>query len=203
MPTTRDPASTRARLLQAAFREVHRQGFRAARLEHILAEAGVTKGALYHHFGGKRALGLALVEEVVGPRIRSMWIAPLATTDDPVTVLRERMAWGERQATPSALELGCPLHNLCQEMSAVDEGFRRRLDSILGEWRAALAAALGRGQARGSVAADVDPEAAAAFVVAVWQGATALAKSDRSRRTLTACGRGLRAFLGTLRPPAA
>lgn len=202
MSPTRNAAGTRRRLLQAAFREMHRNGFRAARLDHVLAEAGVTKGALYHHFGGKRALGLEVVQEIVRPRIRAMWIEPLAGSADPVSTLLERMAWGERQATPTALELGCPLHNLAQEMSAVDEGFRSRLEAILEEWRATVAAALRRGQESGTVAVEVSPEAAAAFIVAVWQGSIALAKSDRSRRMLAACGRGLARYLETLRPGA-
>jgi len=39
-------------------------GFRSADLNAILAAAGVTKGALYHHFDSKEALGYAVVAEV-------------------------------------------------------------------------------------------------------------------------------------------
>ena len=53
----RDPERTRERLLQAAFREVYRSGFQSARLDAVLATGGVTKGALYYHFGSKEALG--------------------------------------------------------------------------------------------------------------------------------------------------
>ena len=180
---------------------MHRHGYRASRLDRVLADAGVTKGALYHHFGGKRALGLAVVEEIVRARISAMWIEPLVGCTDPITTLVERMAWGERRASPAAIELGCPLHNLAQEMSAVDEGFRRRLEAVLRDWREELAAALRRGQANGAVAGTVLPDGTAAFIVAVWQGSTALAKSDRSRQTLAACRRGLESYLETLRPP--
>jgi hypothetical protein len=41
----RNPDQTRHTLLQAAFEEIHQQGFQAASLETILATAGVTKGA--------------------------------------------------------------------------------------------------------------------------------------------------------------
>ena len=43
-------------LVQAAFREVHKSGFENAGLDTILAATGVTKGALYYHFGSKKAL---------------------------------------------------------------------------------------------------------------------------------------------------
>jgi TetR/AcrR family transcriptional regulator, transcriptional repressor for nem operon len=52
-------------LLKAAFKEMHRSGFRSADLDAILAKAGVTKGALYYHFDDKEALGYAVVDEVV------------------------------------------------------------------------------------------------------------------------------------------
>jgi AcrR family transcriptional regulator len=61
--TLRDPARTPERLLRAAFQEMHLSGFRSADLNAILAAAGVTKGALYHHFDRKEALGYAVVEE--------------------------------------------------------------------------------------------------------------------------------------------
>jgi len=61
---SRDAARTRERLLRAAFQEMYLSGFRSADLNAILAAAGVTKGALYHHFDSKEALGYAVVAEV-------------------------------------------------------------------------------------------------------------------------------------------
>src|SRR6202041_3327316 len=66
----RDPERTRGRLLQAAFQEMHRSGFRSADLDAILAAAGVTKGALYYHFDNKKALRYAVVDEVIASNLR-------------------------------------------------------------------------------------------------------------------------------------
>ena len=57
----------RRELLEAAFAEFHLHGFQAASLDAIVARAGVTKGALYHHFPDKSALGHAVIDEVVRP----------------------------------------------------------------------------------------------------------------------------------------
>jgi TetR/AcrR family transcriptional repressor of nem operon len=65
----RDPERTRKRLLQAAFHEIHRSGFRSADVDAILAKAGVTKGALYYHFDNKEALGYAVVDEVIASNL--------------------------------------------------------------------------------------------------------------------------------------
>src|SRR5579863_9000359 len=83
-----DPARTRERLLQAAAREIYRSGFQSASLETILSSAGVTKGALYHHFKNKEALGYAVVQEIISPDVRGTWVRPLANgVKDPIGAL--------------------------------------------------------------------------------------------------------------------
>ena len=72
----RDPERTRKLLLQAAFREIHKSGFESAGLDTILAATGVTKGALYYHFASKKALGYAIVEEVIAASLRDKWLRP-------------------------------------------------------------------------------------------------------------------------------
>ena len=79
MRAPRDPERTRGRLLQAAFQEIHRSGFRSADLDAILAKAGVTKGALYYHFDNKEALGYAVVDEVIASKVPPKWVQPYAT----------------------------------------------------------------------------------------------------------------------------
>ena len=80
-PARRQPDRTRQTLLECAFEEMHRSGFRAASLDAILESSGVTKGALYHHFGSKTALGYAVVEEVVRPWVEASW-RPVLEADD-------------------------------------------------------------------------------------------------------------------------
>src|SRR5579864_6214961 len=129
-PRPRNPERTRQRLLQAAFREVYRYGFQSAGIDTILAATNVTKGALYHHFESKEALGYAVIEEVVVKFPREKWLLPLERSQDrdPIDVLI-----GIVQSIPSrprVVKAGCPLVNLAQEMSQLDEQFRKRLERI-------------------------------------------------------------------------
>ena len=60
--TAQEAEQTRQDLLAAALAVFSRKGFDATRLEDIAEAAGVTRGAVYHHFGGKNELYLSLLE---------------------------------------------------------------------------------------------------------------------------------------------
>jgi AcrR family transcriptional regulator len=53
-------------LLRTGRRRFGRQGFDAVSLEDIVADARVTTGAVYHHFGSKKGLFLAVAEQIEG-----------------------------------------------------------------------------------------------------------------------------------------
>jgi TetR/AcrR family transcriptional regulator len=63
-PQRRNPEATRNKLLIAARREFADSGFAGARVDEIAARAGVNKQLVYHYFGDKDALYLAVLEWV-------------------------------------------------------------------------------------------------------------------------------------------
>ena len=196
----RDPDVTRDKLLQAAFEEIYRRGFQAASLDTILAKAGVTKGALYHHFPDKASLGYAVVDEVVKGLLLQRWGVLEPPSGDPVTTLQRILRRRTARLTPREVELGCPLNNLAQEMSPLDQRFRRGVAATFDIWTAAVAKDLARGQAEGMVRKDVDPRKIAAFVVASIEGSFGLAKGAQSASMLRSNLEVLRSFLESLRP---
>ncbi|MGL9617966.1 TetR/AcrR family transcriptional regulator [Bradyrhizobium sp. U531] len=64
VPQRRDPVATRKKLLTAARQEFARHGFAGARVDEIAMRAGVNKQLVYHYFGDKDALYLAVLEWV-------------------------------------------------------------------------------------------------------------------------------------------
>jgi AcrR family transcriptional regulator len=84
-------AATRAALVAAARELFGDQGFAATSLDDVVTRAAVTKGALYHHFGGKADLFRAVFEEV-----------KREVSDQVVTVFNEPDHW-------YALTAGCQL----------------------------------------------------------------------------------------------
>ena len=196
--TQRNPGLTRQRLLQAAFQEIYRTGFQAASLDNILSKAGVTKGALYHHFGSKEELGYAVVDELIREHILDRWVRSLEKAENPIdgvlAILRRK-----DPHPPFDQRLGCPLNNLAQEMSPLNEGFRKRLKSVFREWREGIAKALRRGQERGQVRSDVDPLESADFFIAALEGSVSLAKNAQERNLFDNCKAGLSRYLESLR----
>lgn len=55
---------TRAKLMQAARKAFAEKGYAAASMDDLTAEAGLTRGALYHNFGDKRGLLQAVVDQI-------------------------------------------------------------------------------------------------------------------------------------------
>ncbi|MEM8863048.1 MAG: TetR family transcriptional regulator, partial [Chloroflexota bacterium] len=60
--TAEEAAITKQKLLTAALTIFSKNGYKATRLQDIAAEAEVTRGAIYHHFGNKAGLFLALMK---------------------------------------------------------------------------------------------------------------------------------------------
>jgi TetR/AcrR family transcriptional regulator, transcriptional repressor for nem operon len=193
----RNPERTRETLLTAAFNEIHKSGFRGTDLDTILGRAGVTKGALYHHFKDKEALGYAVVEEILTEITSAKWLRPLENAKDPVDALI-----GIVQSTslrPEHVRCGCPVNNLAQEMSPLDEGFRSRLAKVFGDWQEGMATALRAGQKRGVVRSGIDPGETATFLIAMYEGYISLAKNAQDGRVLQKGKKKMTEWLETLR----
>jgi TetR/AcrR family transcriptional repressor of nem operon len=195
--TSRDPERTRALLLQAAFQEMYRSGYRSADLDAILAAAGVTKGALYYHFDDKEALGYAVLEEVMTRDLHKKWVQPLRNAKDPIGALI-RIVQSE-SLKKEDVRRGCPLLNLSQEMSGLDEGFRRRTARLFGDWHDAVAGALREGQERGLVRKDIDANETATFLIATYEGYVVLGKNSQDPRMMRLGQRRVSGHLESLR----
>jgi len=158
----------------------------------------VTKGALYYHFDNKEALGYAVVDEVIATNLHQKWVQPLRNAKDPIAVL-VRIIQSESLKRED-VQRGCPLLNLSQEMSGLDEGFRSRTARVYKDWRVAMAGALREGQKRRVVRSDINANETATFLIAAWEGYVVLGKNSQDPRTLQSGQRRVSGHLESLRP---
>ena len=81
-------ANTRAALIDAARELFADKGFAATGREEIVERAGVTRGAMYHHFGSKEDLFRAVYEQLETKLMEAIVVAAAAAATDPIEQLR-------------------------------------------------------------------------------------------------------------------
>lgn len=197
------PENTRQRLLNAAHREIYERGFQAASLEKILTDTGLSKGALYHHFETKQALGIAVINEVIALRIKVEWITPLMQSKHPLETLIKILDAMQHKVTLDNIRLGCDLNNLIQEMSPFDEVFRNALHNVLQNWTDTLTEALRRARTYGQLRPTVNCKQSALFIIASMEGCVGLSKNLQDIKAYRSCMQTLIDYLTQLRIPEA
>ena len=79
--------ATRAALINTARAMFAERGYAAVGTEEIVRSAGVTRGALYHHFAGKAELFEAVYEDVERELVQAIASSAIATATDPLQAL--------------------------------------------------------------------------------------------------------------------
>lgn len=90
----------RAKLIAAARRAFAKTGYAAASMDELTAEAGLTRGALYHNFGDKRGLLAAVVGQIDAEMARRAQRIAARTSDDWENFLAEGVAYIEMALEP-------------------------------------------------------------------------------------------------------
>jgi len=177
---TNNPADTRSRILDAGAQLFHHKGYGDTSMHDIMNAAGVTSGALHHHYRTKKDLGLAVIRERVARIVDEAWIAPVAEAADPVAGVTNAFQGIIRGLGKDRIA-GCPLNNLAVELAYAEPDFRRELQAIFQKWQDTLSARIAES---GTWDDGLSPAEIATFVIASYSGAMTLAKSGQSAAPL-------------------
>lgn len=170
--------ATRRAILTSARRRFARLGFAATSLDDVTRDAGVTKGALYHHFRNKEQL-FAEVYDDVEAELSRCGIAAAAGAGDPLDALRRGFgAFLDRALEPDM-----------QRIALIDAGAvlgpAAKLEIDTRHSLAAIRAAVEAGMAQGQID-HLDPEALAQLLLAACCGAAQLVATDPDPATARA-----------------
>ncbi|WP_234252599.1 TetR/AcrR family transcriptional regulator [Billgrantia aerodenitrificans] len=91
---------TRAKLIRAAREAFASKGYAAASMDELTAEAGLTRGALYHNFGGKQGLMQAVVDQIDQEMVERMLVAQARAASRWEGLLEEGVAYIEMALEP-------------------------------------------------------------------------------------------------------
>ena len=166
----------RARLIEAARSLVRRKGFAATSVDELCAAAGVTKGAFFHHFATKEALGVALIDDWTASTGVMFATHPYNSPDDPLDRVLAYLDFRREILGQPIVDFSCVAGTSVQEAfetsPAIRDAAARSMVSGFEHVRPHLAAALAAHPVPGVTAESL----ARQFQVAV-QGGIILAKA--------------------------
>jgi AcrR family transcriptional regulator len=191
-----DPVAMRARILDVASAAFQARGYHSTSTHDIMRDAGVTGGALHHHFPTKKSLGLAVIKERVAPAVEETWINHVQRARTAVNGILRAFEGIAEAIDERGKVLGCPLNNLAIELSLADPEFQAAVGEVFLAWKKAIADKLKADKP----AVRVSPDELATFVVASYSGAIALAKVQQSSDPLRICARQIASLLGVASP---
>lgn len=169
--------NARQRLLDAAVKLVREQGFAATSVEQLCNHAGVTKGAFFHHFPSKEALGVAVAEYWSETTSALFAAAPYHCHADPLDRVLGYIDFRMELVGGPVEQFSCVAGTLVQEAFLASPSIRDAArDSIMGNAKALEAdieAAIRARGVTGTTAASL-----ARHIQTVIQGSIILAKTQ-------------------------
>jgi TetR/AcrR family transcriptional regulator, transcriptional repressor for nem operon len=170
------------KLLDASLSLFRERGFAGTTVDDLCERAGVTKGAFFHHFESKDALGVAAVEHWSRTTGSLFHSAPYHQTPDALGRIRAYLALRKSLIRGELAQFTCVAGTLVQETYASHPDIRAACsDSIFGHAQT-LVEDFAAAMKERSVAAGVTPESLAAHTQCVLQGAFILAKTHGDPR---------------------
>jgi TetR/AcrR family transcriptional regulator, transcriptional repressor for nem operon len=174
---------TKQRLLDAALDLLLRHGYSGLGVQDVLDETGIPKGSFYHHFESKQDMALQAVDlyTAIGHSLLDECLVPDGRPAlERVRGFFERL--GEFYGTQGYL--GCLLGGLGQELAAVNEVFRRKIEGCISSLADRIADALEEARREGDLPATTDTRRLANVLINAWEGAALRSRLLRSPEPL-------------------
>lgn len=196
--TPRNPAETRQKLVTAARNLILHQGFSATGVDEVCAEAGVTKGAFFHHFKSKEEIGRAALADWAAFGMGLYAEARKEPARYPLDHIHRffDIMLGFTQDTSSPLT--CVVGIMSQELAVANPAFRETCSTYLGDWTDFVREMLDEAKAAQAPRSEFDSEEVAWFLNSLWQGSMLVAKTRQDPQIVVRNLQRARAHIDTL-----
>lgn len=169
--------STRQQILRAAAHRFSQQPYHQVGLDDVLAEAELTKGAMYFHFRSKHALALAIIEDQTtqsGEAVADLLTRKLSGLE---TLIDFSYQVAVRDISEDIARAGL---NLLESIGRID-GLQAKL---LGAWIDTLALTIRRAIEEGDIVDECDPQDVGRLLVSTYMGLRQTSSLDDPERFL-------------------
>ena len=165
---------TRRSIVGAAERVFGRKGYGEATVDDIISEAGISRGAFYHHFSNKKEVFRGLLTEHLEGELD--WRKVVLPTSSLRELIQQVVGFqvehlvSEHESGALSLEFW--------SFAGREEWAREAVVSFHRSVREQVATTLRRGQQEGRVRTDIDIRAAALIILALFEGIAVLKALD-------------------------
>ena len=170
-------AGVRQRLLDAARSLIREKGYSSTTVDELCTEAGVTKGAFFHHFESKDALGIAAADhwsETTGVLFRT---APYHLHSDPLGRILGYLDFRKTLLKGEIADFTCLIGTMVQEIYATNPKIRDACEASISGHAATLEEDITAAMKRHRLRVPWTAKSLALHTQAVLQGAFVLAKA--------------------------
>jgi TetR/AcrR family transcriptional regulator, transcriptional repressor for nem operon len=190
--------TARTALLRAAVKRIRETGFSATSVDDLCEEAGVTKGAFFHHFVSKEALGIAAANYWSETTAALFAGADYHSPVDPLDRVLAYVDFRRALLQGTVPEFTCLVGTMVQEIHQSAPSIRDACNASIFGHAATLVSDITAAKRLYVPDADFEPESLARFTQAVLQGAFTLAKADQGKRFATESVDHLRRYVELL-----
>jgi TetR/AcrR family transcriptional repressor of nem operon len=172
---------TKQAIIEAAAPLFNQLGYAGCSMADIMEATGVEKGCIYRHFANKEELAAEVFRYAAA---KSFEVRGLDRVDEGDAISALRRMTERFVSSPSAVPGGCPLLNFAVDADDGNPILRKLVHEALEEWKGRVRRIVTRGLEAGDIVTGTDPRSAANIVVSILEGATMLARLERSKRPL-------------------
>ncbi len=195
-------AGARQSLLDAALSLIREKGYSSTSVDELCAQAGVTKGAFFHHFKSKDALAVAAAKhwsEITGAFFET---APYHRHSDPLDRVLGYLDFRKAILKGEIAEFTCLVGTMVQEIYSTNPDIREACEASISGHAAKVAADIAEARKRYRVRASWTAESLGLHTQAVLQGAFIMAKAGGGAAIAAASIDHLRRYIELLFQPA-
>jgi len=177
IPSAAPKTTARQKLLDAALSSIRTKGYEATTVDDLCAGAGVTKGAFFHHFDSKEALGVAAADywsEMTGAFFEA---APYHAHPDPLDRVLGYIDFRKAIIKGKLPDFTCLVGTMVQEVYHSSPAIRKACDASVSGHAAKVEADIDEAMQRRNMHPSWTAKSLALHTQAVLQGAFILAKA--------------------------
>ena len=189
---------TRIKLLEAALLDIRTYGYAATSVDTLCAEAGVSKGAFFHHFKSKEDLAVQAAEYFSTMAQQLFKSAPYRNLEDPLERLLGYVDFRIDLLQGSIPSVTCLLGTMVQEVHHSHPAIRIACEKELAVHIKELVADAAAAKELYAPTAEWTPESLGYYMQSVLQGAFIFAKANQDAKTAEETLSHLRRYIDLL-----